>query len=503
MTEESYRACDFCKEKILASSKKCIYCESDIIEADTKITPTNEHTLEWEDGIYIGALLEGQPHGKGSWKHKDGRFYIGQWAKGKKSGYGKFIYPSGVTYEGEWQDDDYIGRTTPLASPPGSTETTSDTTQEPFVKANTNTEILPQLSVNELRTYFFRYLPIIITTAVVIVALLIYSFIVDTIKASNLRADLGAEYDAGISEYHAGNYGQALVHLEGLIEENPDYEDAQAIIRDIYLQYSDDNYNKAIQAFEAENYNKAKSFFELVIHEDPNYELAQNKIEEIAILELSKYYYLALDAFEDENYEKALDNFEKVLEGSEYYDAALKKIEETKPLLVKDHIDKAKKLLSEDEFKLTRMELRAALKHDPGNEEATALIERSNDLEAAYEARLKQQVIEDYKAKCKTYEYRVLDKDADKLSGEYIRQRGQIIQIMEETSTTVIRLSVTRLSYRWSINDIVYVVYPGATEVYVDDVVTVWGQIAGQHTYTSVAGYNITVPRIDAKYIEK
>lgn len=503
MAEELYQTCPFCKEKILATSKKCIYCEENIVETDKNPAPKNEHTLEWEDGTYIGALLEGKPHGKGSWKHKDGRFYLGQWVKGKKSGYGKFMYPSGISYEGEWQDDEYIGRTLPLTPSPSVPEPTSDNKQISPTKPKVNSNILPNIKASELRSYFYRYLPIIITIAVVTVAALLYSFIAGAIQTSRIKADFMAEYEAGISEYHAGNYGQALVHLEGLIEGSAEYEDAQAIIREIYLRYSDDNYNEAMRAFANEDYDKAKALFELVIHEDPNYEDAQNKIDEIAILELSKYYYMALDAFEAGNYENALVNFEKVLSDSEYFEAAQEKIDEAEALLVQSYIEKAKTLLSEDKFVLARRELRKALKFDRNNEEASALLDSVDDLEAAYKERLKQQEIADYKAKCTTYEYRVLDKDADKLSGEYIRQRGQIIQIMEEASTTVIRLSVTRLSYGWSINDIVYVVYFGATEVYVDDVVTVWGQIAGQHTYTSVAGYNITVPRIDAKYIEK
>jgi RecJ-like exonuclease len=115
---------------------------------------------------------------------------------------------------------------------------------------------------------------------------------------------------------------------------------------------------------------------------------------------------------------------------------------------------------------------------------------------------LSEEYAEEFKASCRTYEFRVLDKDSERLTNKPIKLTGQIVQIMESAGVTIIRLSVTEDSYGWSFNDIVYITYYGNTDAYTDDVITVYGNIAGFHTYESVAGYNITVPHVIALYYE-
>jgi hypothetical protein len=39
--------------------------------------------------------------------------------------------------------------------------------------------------------------------------------------------------------------------------------------------------------------------------------------------------------------------------------------------------------------------------------------------------------------------------------------------------------------------------------VYENDLVTVWGTCVGQYSYTSVAGYDETVPLVHAKFVSK
>lgn len=54
----------------------------------------------------------------------------------------------------------------------------------------------------------------------------------------------------------------------------------------------------------------------------------------------------------------------------------------------------------------------------------------------------------------------------------------------------------------WS--DSIAVVYSGALKkVYEKNVVTVYGVCDGQYSYTSVAGYDMTVPLIVARYVTK
>lgn len=66
----------------------------------------------------------------------------------------------------------------------------------------------------------------------------------------------------------------------------------------------------------------------------------------------------------------------------------------------------------------------------------------------------------------------------------------------------MIRLAVIKESYSYNFNDIVYVTYDGTTQFVDKDVVTVYERVMGSHTYESKAGYQITLPHIEAQIIE-
>ncbi|MBO1912063.1 hypothetical protein J4G37_45625, partial [Microvirga sp. 3-52] len=72
----------------------------------------------------------------------------------------------------------------------------------------------------------------------------------------------------------------------------------------------------------------------------------------------------------------------------------------------------------------------------------------------------------------------------------------------EDATSTVIRLGVTKKSYGYSSNDVVYVTYTGTTPFVKEDIVTVYGPVKGSHTYESQAGYQITLPHVEAEFIE-
>ena len=64
----------------------------------------NVQTIEWEDGIYVGELLDGIPHGQGTWTHPDGDKYVGEWKDGEKHGQGTYTGADGDKYAGEFKD---------------------------------------------------------------------------------------------------------------------------------------------------------------------------------------------------------------------------------------------------------------------------------------------------------------------------------------------------------------------------------------------------------------
>lgn len=100
-----------------------------------------------------------------------------------------------------------------------------------------------------------------------------------------------------------------------------------------------------------------------------------------------------------------------------------------------------------------------------------------------------------------TIDFKHLSKGADRYAGEAVRFKGEIVQIQEDEEGTTIRLAVTQTSYGWSSNDIIMLYYPELTDFFTDDVVTVDGYIIGDHTYTSQAGWEITVPLIRAEKV--
>ncbi|QUW21293.1 hypothetical protein JSQ81_16000 [Sporosarcina sp. Marseille-Q4063] len=113
-----------------------------------------------------------------------------------------------------------------------------------------------------------------------------------------------------------------------------------------------------------------------------------------------------------------------------------------------------------------------------------------------------QEQIAHKKANAKDVRFAELEKNPDKHYGEFIKYRGEVLQIMEDETSTVIRLGVTKKSYGYSSNDVVYVTYTGTTPFVKEDIVTVYGPVKGSHTYESQAGYQITLPLVEAEFIE-
>ncbi len=73
--------------------------------ADSRSTGT-EQVINYPDGgRYIGDIVNGKRHGKGTMTWPEGRKYIGEWENDKVHGWGINTMPNGRKYEGE-QDHD-------------------------------------------------------------------------------------------------------------------------------------------------------------------------------------------------------------------------------------------------------------------------------------------------------------------------------------------------------------------------------------------------------------
>lgn len=122
--------------------------------------------------------------------------------------------------------------------------------------------------------------------------------------------------------------------------------------------------------------------------------------------------------------------------------------------------------------------------------------------DAYSQAEYDQAAFEEDKDLYDTLDYAQLRKNPNGHAGEFVYYTGEIIQIMEEVDFTVIRLAVTETSYGYDPNDVVWVEYDDNTEFIDGDIVTVYGMIIGSHSYTSQAGWEITVPAMLADWIE-
>lgn len=263
-----------------------------------------------------------------------------------------------------------------------------------------------------------------------------------------LQASMDA-FDIAVEAYEKGDYEEAVEQLYLVIERDPNYETAVEIFADIYwslINEIEEHYNNG-------EYDEAQEVLNMLenmgmLEDEESFSTAIEWNSKVTAEETSKYYISGMEHYEKERYQEALKDMEKVLESSQYYEDAQVIIKEISPII---------KQINEQEFKKD----------------------------------------------CDTYEYRVLNKDALTLKGEKIEQKGRVLQIIEDSYTASIRLAVAQTSRGWSSSDIVYVVYYGSTTIYEDDIITVYGTIDGFHTYTSVAGHQITLPKIIAHYYEK
>ena len=121
-----------------------------------------------------------------------------------------------------------------------------------------------------------------------------------------------------------------------------------------------------------------------------------------------------------------------------------------------------------------------------------------------------------YKSASRRITFPVLNKDAGSLVGKHFRIKGQVFQILDAGAgsyqqgfpdgiqpRTSMLVSMTNQGYGiWS--DEIEVVDMGALpKIYEKNLVTVYGVCDGQYSYTSVAGYKMTVPLVVARYVTK
>ena len=66
--------------------------------------------IKYDDGRYVGQVVNGKKEGKGIRYWNDGERYEGDWKNDKAEGKGIYYYKSGNRYEGDWKNDKKEGK---------------------------------------------------------------------------------------------------------------------------------------------------------------------------------------------------------------------------------------------------------------------------------------------------------------------------------------------------------------------------------------------------------
>lgn len=118
----------------------------------------------------------------------------------------------------------------------------------------------------------------------------------------------------------------------------------------------------------------------------------------------------------------------------------------------------------------------------------------------------------EYKEACSDYSYEEIFRNPDSYKGELARFTGEVVQVQEYEALGVTvnyyRINVTKQTYDYTdivhYTDTIYVEYhpsKGESRILEGDIVSVWGELDGLESYTSVAGHDITIPRMIAEFI--
>ena len=111
----------------------------------------------------------------------------------------------------------------------------------------------------------------------------------------------------------------------------------------------------------------------------------------------------------------------------------------------------------------------------------------------------------DFKAACESIAFKDIARNPDSYNGRYLKFRGKVIQVQENSnSESIYRVDVTEDEYGYW-DDTIYVTYllsENESKILEDDIVTLYGICQGSTSYTSVLGEKITLPAVEALYVD-
>ena len=131
--------------------------------------------------------------------------------------------------------------------------------------------------------------------------------------------------------------------------------------------------------------------------------------------------------------------------------------------------------------------------------ELNQLVDIANAQKAEAKKEAQSTAIATYKSECKTLPYKDIERNPKTYKGQKAKVTGKVIQAQEGWFDSV------TLRVQDSNSNIWYVTYTmgkNESRILEKDTVTVYGICDGVETYTTILGGSVTIPAIEAKYID-
>jgi tetratricopeptide (TPR) repeat protein len=286
--------------------------------------------------------------------------------------------------------------------------------------------------------------------------------------AVNNAAEDAATFAKAESLYKDKNLSLALMIYGKLNSSAAQYKTAQEKMGIIRKEL----YDVAVSQYDSGDIAQAEIGFNAV---GPIYNNAQDYLTKIQAQKQAQKYEQALSLLKKKDYAEASAIFAEL---GGYKDSATRKTAADNALLAQTY-QNAAKLLNTGKY-----------------EEAKAIYEQLGD----YKNSVKQvDKIEGILLDKKSIRlsYGKLKKNPDSYAGTLVKYYGKIFTIREEGAKTIMQINITNQGYGFW-DDQIMVVFDGLTELEEGNTVTFYGTIVGGFTYQSAAGWNITVPLVDA-----
>ncbi len=115
-----------------------------------------------------------------------------------------------------------------------------------------------------------------------------------------------------------------------------------------------------------------------------------------------------------------------------------------------------------------------------------------------------------YKSSCESYTFQEIARAPDQYKGKLAKFTGEVIQVQQDSLLGILfytlRVNVTKTGeYYTYYTDTIYVTYTATADdprILEDDIITMYGVLEGEETYTTIFGASVTIPSFSAEYID-